>query len=331
MKADYINNGDTIYLVAPSFGCVTSPYKKRLEKSINNFKALGYKVIEGDNIFKALGYASSNTKELRGKEINDAFKSDAKVVLSVGGGEVMTEILPFVDFDIIKENPKWYVGFSDNTNLTYTITTILDIETIYGNCAPSYYNLPLTYDRLDTFNLLEGKLEYKGYKKFQTTSTKKIFPDYEFNRNTKIINYNNFDILEGRLIGGCLDCLQVLCGTKFDKTKEYIKRHKEEGIIFFLEACDFNSVGVIRALTQLKNSGWFDDVKGFIIGRSLNMNDKSFGINMIDAYINVLGDLNLPMLLNISLGHINPSLPIRCGGYAKVEYKKHNIYITYKE
>ena len=52
---------------------------------------------------------------------------------------------------------------------------------------------------------------------------------------------------------------------------------------------------------------------------------------MIDAYINVLCELKLPMLLNISLGHISPSLPIRCGAKAKVEYKNNNIYITYEE
>ena len=331
MKPDYLNKNDVIYLVAPSFGATTSPYKRRLIKSINNFKELGYEIIEGDNIFKALGYASSNTKELRGKEINDAFKSNAKAIISVGGGEVMSEILPYVDFNLIKENPKWFVGFSDNTNLCYPITTMLDIETIYGNCATSFYKLPFDYDRLDTFNLLQGKLEYKGYKRFQIKKDNKIFPEYQFDKYMRIINYNNFEFLEGRLIGGCLDCLSGICGTKFDKTKEYINRHKEEGVIFFFEACDYNSVGVIRALTQLKNAGWFDNIKGFIIGRSLNYYDKSFGVNMIDAYINVLGELKLPMLLNISLGHISPSLPIRCGAKAKVEYKKNNICITYEE
>ena len=64
-----------------------------------------------------------------------------------------------------KNKNKLFVGFSDNTNLTYTITTICDIESIYGTNAPSYYNLD--YDALDTWDMLHGKKEFKGYKKWQ--------------------------------------------------------------------------------------------------------------------------------------------------------------------
>lgn len=330
MKPKYLDKYNTIYLVAPSFGCTTNKYKKRLDKSIENFKTLNQNIIIGDNVYKNEGIIASNTPENRAKEINAAFSSNANLVLSVGGGEVMNQILPYVNFDIIKNNPKWFVGFSDNTNLTYTITTILDMETIYGVNGAGYYNYPFEYDSLDTWELLHGKLKFKGYKQWQYAKDNKILAKYNFDKKTRITNVN-FTKLKGRLIGGCLDCLQALCGTKFDNTKEYIKRHKDEGVIFFLETCDFNTAGVIRALEQLKNADWFKDIKGFIIGRSLNYYDKSFNINMIDAYISVLKDLNLPMLINIDLGHLAPSLPIRCGALATVEYKNNNVYITYDE
>lgn len=318
-------------MVAPSFGCVTFPYKERMEASIPALNELGFKVIEGKNIYKAKGIASSNTPRSRAKEIMDAFKSEAKAIISVGGGEVMIQILEYLNFDVIKNNPKWYVGFSDNTNLTYTIATICDMNTIYGAHANAFYNLE--YTSLDTYRLLIGEKEFTGYKKWQYEpyDEENPFAKYHFDKKTEAISYNNFKVERGRLIGGCLDCLVGLCGTKFDHTKEYIKRHKDEGVIFFFEACDLTSIGVLRALTQLKYAGWFDNVKAFIVGRSYQYNDESFGLAIKDAYLNVLEPLKKPIILDAPFGHLKPTLPLLCGGLAEVKYVGKNIKIKYLE
>ena len=330
MNPKYLKENDTIYLVAPSFGCTTSPYVERLDASIPKLKELGFNIIEGKNIYKGKGIASSNTPRSRAKEIMDAFKSDAKAIISVGGGEVMIEILEYINFDVIKENPKWYVGFSDNTNLTYTITTICDINTIYGAHAPAFYNLE--YTSLDTYKLLIGEKKFKGYKKWQLNEYDIDNPlaGYHFDQKNISLSYG-FEKEKGRLIGGCLDCLVSLCGTKFDKTKEYINRHKDEGVIFFFEACDLTSIGVIRALTQLKYAGWFDNVKAFIVGRSFNFNDESFGISIKDAYLHVLEPLKKPIILDAPFGHLKPTLPLLCGALAEVKFSNNNISIEYKE
>ena len=327
MKPKSITKGSTLYLVAPSFGCTTSPYKERMEASLVELKK-DYNVIEGKNIYKAKGIASSNTPRSRAKEIMDAFKSDADAIIAVGGGEVMIEILEHLNFDVIKQNPKWYVGFSDNTNLTYTLTTMCDMETIYGAHANAFYKLE--YTSLDTMRLLQGETKFEGYKKWQYEEYDKDnpFAEYHFDKKSVLISHN-FDIMQGRIIGGCLDCLQGLCGTKFDHTKEYIERHKNEGIIFFFEACDLTSIGVIRALTQLKYAGWFDNVSAFLVGRSFNYYDESFGINMHDAYMHVLEPLGKPIILDFPVGHLKPTLPILCGGLAKIKFKNGNVKIEY--
>lgn len=329
MKPNYLQKNDTIYLVAPSFGCTTKPYNIRLKKSISLFKKLEYNIIEGKNIWLNEGIMSSNNPIERANEIMDAYKSDASVVWSVGGGEVMCEILPYINFDLIKENPKWFVGFSDNTNLCYTITTTLDIETIYGVNFPGMYNLE--YDAKDTLDMLIGKNKFKGYKKWQEASKVTPLAKYTFGKRTKIIQYNYTTPIKGRIIGGCLDCLINLCGTKFDKTKEYIERHKDEGIIFFMEACDLNPISLRRALFQLKNSGWFDNVSMFVIGRSLNYKSKIMNQTMEDTYFDLLKEFNKPILLNVDLGHLAPSMPIRVGSIVSIEYNKdkHNIFYNY--
>lgn len=330
MKPKYIKENSTFYLIAPSFGCTITPYKERLEKALENFKKLNINYILGPNCDKALGIASSNNPKLRALEFMNAYKSNADVIMSVGGGETMVEILEYINFEEIKAlKPKWFVGFSDNTNLTYTITTICDIQTIYGNNAPNFYNYPLQYDTLDTLNMLKGKLEFKGYPKWQLQEDKSIFPKYEFDMEKIITPYNYKKPFEGRLLGGCLDCLSIICGTKFDNTVNYINNHKDDGIIFYLEACELSSIAIRRVLFQLKNAGWFNNIKGFLIGRTYRYNDESFGITPIKAYLDLLKEYNVPILLDIDLGHLSPSLPFINGAKAKIEYKDNNIYIKY--
>lgn len=329
MIPKFLDENSTISIVAPSFGCSNRKYKTRLKTSIENFKKEISNVNIGPNCFINKGVAASADPKERAREVMDAFTSNSDAIISAGGGEVMSQILEYIDFEIIKKNPKWFVGFSDNTNLTYTITVNTEIETIYGTNAPGYYNYPFEYDSLDTWEMLKGKNVFYSYKEWQYKSSTKILAPYKFDMKTKIFKYNYKNPFEGRLIGGCLDCLAGLCGTKADNTINYIEKNKDEGIIFFLEACDYNSVGIIRALTQLKNSGWFKYVKGFVIGRSMHFNDRSFGVTPRKAYLEVLKDFNVPILLDVSLGHLDPSMPMRCGAYAKISIEKNNIKIEY--
>lgn len=319
MRPDFINKKSIIYLVAPSFGCTTSPYKERLKEAIKTLKKEGYKIKEGKNIYLDKGIVSSNTPINRANEIHDAFKSKSDAIISVGGGELMVEMLEYINFDLIKNNPKWFMGFSDNTNLTYTITTICDIETIYGVNAPSL--CLLKYDSKDSLDMLMGKTEFIGYKNWQYEDLDEtpIHP-YKFDKKTNIIAYN-YSPMKGRIIGGCLDTLITLCGTKFDNTINYINKHKQDGIIFFMEACDLNSISLRRALIQLKYAGWFDNVNGFIIGRSNNYYDETFNETMTKSYIDILSQFKKPILLDCPIGHKGPTLPIRVGALCEIKYE----------
>ena len=318
-----------IYFVAPSFGVTISPYKERFKKALKNLKELGYEYIIGDNVYKNKGIASSNTPESRAKEIMDAYNSDCDIIWSVGGGEVMVQILDKIDFNQIKNKNKLFIGFSDNTNLTYTITTLTDNISIYGANAPSLSLL--TYDALDTLKMVEGEKIFKGYKKWQYEDLDESpIHDYVFDMKTKMKVYNYEKPIEGILIGGCLDCLVGLCGTKFDNTVNYVNKHKNDGIIMYMEACDFNSIQLLRALTTLKYAGWFDNVDAFLVGRSNNYFDKSFNLSMTDAYLNVLLPFNKPIILDMDLGHRSPSIPIKNGAKAKVTYNRNSIKFEYE-
>lgn len=330
MIPPYINKNSKFYLVAPSFGCTTSPYKERLEKTLITLPKKGHEVMVGPNCFLAEGKCASNTPQKRAEEFMKAYESDAEVILSVGGGEMMVEILDYIDFDKIKKSPpKWFVGFSDNTNLTLTLTTLSDVTTIYGPCAGGFHFNRYSYDVKACYQMLMGKKDFKGYYLFESkTKNEDPLGNYKLTRKKIITPYNYQEPFTGTIIGGNLDILQNLCGTPYDKMKEYAE--SKEGIIFYFEACDLNPLGIKRALLQLKRAGWFSNIKGFLSGRPLCLNQEILGITDQNAVIDILKDFNVPILMNVDLGHIAPSLPMKNGVEATVKYENNNIYINYK-
>ncbi len=337
-EINYLKEHGTIELIAPSFGCVTEPYKTRLLYAIKNLKEDSFNVVEGENIYLALDKTRSNTPKKCAYEFNKAYLDPSiDVIISVGGGETMCEILPYVDFKTIsKVKSKLFMGFSDNTNLTYTLTTIAEVYSIYGVNAGAFAFKPYVYSTKDSLDLLMGKTKkVEGYPYWE----KEKFPEAKenplcesnYSEIKKIITYPKKDELffEGRLLGGCLDCLLNLCGTRFDKTRSYIEKYRDDGIIFFLESCELSPIDIERGLFQLKEAGWFKYVKGFIIGRPLDFDSKPFGVSHIEAFKKSLKKFNVPLLMDVDLGHFDPSMPIITGAKAKVTYKNKNIIIDY--
>ena len=124
--------------------------------------------------------------------------------------------------------------------------------------------------------------------------------------------------MEGRLVGGCLDILANLVGTKYDKVTKFVDKYKEDGIIWFLEACDLNVMSIRRALWQLEHAGWFKHVKGFLFGRPLCHGEEFLGLDQYSAVTGILGKYHVPIIMDIDIGHIPPAMTLISGSYAKV-------------
>lgn len=332
---NFIKPGDSIAFVAPSFGATTYPYNSRVKWARKYFMDLGYNVIIGENVNRAELPYLSNTPEAIGKEFMEMYlNKDVSLLLSVGGGEMQFETLPYIDFEKIKEaNPKWFNGFSDNTNYSFLLPTLCDVASIYGHCAGSFGMRKLDQSIIDDYLIMSGnKLTLTGYDKFQSKGSayQKSHPLAGYNlKKDKIITsaFSSEEHFEGRLLGGCLDILSLICGTKYDKVKEFNERYQEDGVIWFLEACDLNPQSIRRTLLQLKMAGWFDNARGFLIGRSAAaFNMEEFGINRINA-IDVLKDLNVPILIDVDLGHLPPTMPLICGAVGVVDYKNNDLKI----
>jgi len=329
----YLTKGDKITFIAPSFGATVEPYTTRTINAKKKLIKRGYQVFYGENVEKAELPYLSNTPELIGKEFMEHY-NDSDCLISVGGGEMQVETLPYVDFESIKnKTPKWFLGFSDNTNYTFQLETVSDTASLYGMCASQFGMYKYHESVSDALELIEGtKNITKGYPTYQGSTRKyqKEHPLAGFNLNKeKVLTLipSNKIHMEGRLIGGCLDVLLVQCGTKYDHVKEFLERYKDDGFIWALEACDLTAIALRRAYFQLREAGWFKYCKGFLIGRPARaFNDEDFGINRFEA-LEPLKSLNVPIIADFDLGHIKPTMPLVMGSYVKVDAKDNDVSV----
>ena len=137
----------------------------------------------------------------------------------------------------------------------------------------------------------------------------------------KMIRYpeSGENFLKGRLLGGCLDCLAHLVGTRFDHVTDFVEQYAEDGIIWFLEACELNVFEIRRALWNLKEAGWFNHVKGFLIGRPGIWGESVSGLDQYTAVTGVLGEFGVPILMDLDIGHVAPMMPLISGAMATVK------------
>lgn len=332
-RPSFLKEGETIDLVAPSFGCTTEPYLTRLDEAEKQFRKKGFRIHEGANVHKDEGLAGSASPEERAQELMTAFESDSSLVLSVGGGETMCELLPFFDFEHLKTlAPKWFMGFSDNTNLTLPLLTIAGWESVYGPCAPSFFQRKWRLSELDAYRLLLGEKHFEGYQKWSVSrrNEKKPLRTYNLSQPKIIVphNWEEGQSIGGILIGGCLDCIVNLIGTRFDACADFVKS-QPQGVIWYLEACDLNVLSLRRAYFELREAGYFENTNAILIGRPLSGRTEIMGIDRFEAVIGILGQLGIPILMDVDLGHLPPSMPIRNGALANVSYLCGNLHIDY--
>ncbi len=337
----FLPDGGTIGFLAPSFGCATEPYKTAFLHALKRFEALGFRVRLGPNCFKAEGIGISASPRECGEELNHSFSDpDSDVLISCGGGELMCEILPYVDFDRIAALPsKWYMGYSDNTHYTFLAATLADTASIYGPCASAFGMEPWDESLEDAFALLRGKkLEFREYPLWQLDSLRDEehpLAPYQLTEKARIRRYlpdgpsRKKILLQGRLLGGCLDCLVNFAGTRYDRVREFNRKYGEDGILWYLEACDLNVLGMRRALWQLKEAGWFERCSGFLIGRPLHFGEEIMGLDAYEAVLYPLREFGVPVLMDLPFGHLPPAMPLINGAFARLESFANHLTLRY--
>lgn len=360
---DFLKENGTIGFVAPSCGCAIEPYRSAFDNAQKKWREMGYRMKLGPNCYAGDGVGISSTPQSCGQELTEGCcDKDSDILISCGGGELMCEILDYVDFERIgKADPKWYLGYSDNTNFTFLLTTLCDTASVYGPCAGTFGMEPWHESLSDVMALLRGeKLTMSGYDRWERESLKdKEHPCEPYHlTEDSVIRYflpdgrTNVESLagaggcergprdaagtadggaergengalridfSGRLLGGCVDCLVHLPGTGYDRVTDFAERYQNDGILWFLEACDLNLMGIRRAMWQMEHAGWFRYCSGFLIGRpKMGMGAEEFGIDEYQAVTEMLKKYRVPILMDLDIGHVSPMMPLVCGSMARV-------------
>lgn len=332
----FIRSGDTIGFVAPAFGCAIEPYHSAFLNTIKKFHEMGYATNLGKNCFSDAGIGISNKPEICAEELLDMYQNpNSDCLISCGGGELMCEVVSHLDFSALAAaRAKWFMGYSDNTNFSFLLTTLADTASIYGPNAAAFGMEPWHESISDAMELLKGKkLTMTNYSHWEKESVKDEDHPFEPYHVTEPFVLHSFPAkenfsFEGRLIGGCMDCLLHLAGTRFDNVVSFAEKYKSDGIVWFLESCDLNVMEMRRCLWNLKEAGWFHYAKGFLIGRPLHFEEPMLGLNQYDAVTGILGDLGVPIVMDLDIGHRAPMMPLVCGSYGLVEVNQGEIQIT---
>lgn len=332
----FIKDNSTIGITAPSDGISGKEKLYRLDSAINNFKRNGFNIKETQNVRNSKKGRSSSSKE-QARQLEDLFKDDnVDAIICAGGGDFLLEMLSELDFHTIEKHPKWIQGYSDPTGLLYTITTKLDIATIYGDNFKAFGMNPWYKSLENNLEILKGNIiEQKSFDKYEKERIEEIVGDEPYNLTEKVywknLNKEKNILIKGRIIGGCIDILNDIFGTRFDNTKQFIEKYKKDGIVWYFDNCELTSEQLIRTLWKFKDNGWYKYTTGIIFGRS-GTNSSYYDISFEDAIRHSLKDLNIPIIIDTDIGHVSPRMTIINGALVEIESKngKGKIKFTLK-
>lgn len=298
IKPSRLKRGDTIALVAPSSGVSDQEY----ERAMQNFADLGLKVKVGKYVRAVNGFLAG-TDEQRIEDLHWAFGlKEAAAVWCIRGGYGLTRILPRLDYELIRRNPKLVIGFSDITALLVAIHQRTGLVTVHGPVGTSNYT---EYTRGNaTAVLMDAAAPHK------ISSA----PD---NAAKGTLLYTTTVVAKGkargRLVGGNLSLLTAMAGTPFG-----LKDVK--GKILFLEDVGERPYRIDRMLVQLRQSVKLEDAAGIALGifdRCDAPDDKSQTV--VDVVRDQLGGLGVPVIYGLSFGHIRDLFTLPLGVEAELD------------
>lgn len=299
IKPPRLKRGDTIGLVTPG----SYLDDDGLEKAVKNIESLGLKVALGKNIRAYRGYLAG-TDEERLRDLHAAF-ADRRLagVWCARGGYGATRLLPSLDYNLIRQNPKVFIGYSDITALLQAVYLRTGLVGFHGPVGASEFT---DYTRNQvTAQIMEGRTPW-------TVNTL----DYTDERRDQSA-YQPEMIRPGRarglLMGGNLSLLAAMAGTPFSQAAA--------NRLIFIEDVGEKPYRIDRMLTQLRQAGILEQAAGVILGVFADCEagpeDKS--LRLIETLRDRLGDLQCPVYYGLPFGHIDDQCTLPVGVEAEFD------------
>lgn len=289
-KPKKLNKKDVIGIISPA----SSPDEfSRIEKGVKYIESLGYRVKVGKHVGKNHGYLAGNDDE-RLEDLHAMFKDkNVNAIFTVRGGYGAFRLLDKIDYRLIRNNPKVFVGYSEMTSLQMAFFEKAGLITFAGPMvAVDFHDEVSPYTNENfwatiTSNKKHGKLKFPEVEKLpflQKGST------------------------SGRIIGGNLAVLVALLGTGYFPNPT--------GKILMIEDIGELPYRVDRMLNQLKLSGTYKKVKGIILGKFVDCNERDpekKTLTLGEVIQHYITEVNVPSIYSFPHGHIKDFITIPFG------------------
>lgn len=306
--------GDEIRVIALSSSAKAS--KKALvksERSIKRLNQLGYVVSIDDNVYK-VDHFGTDLASSRAKALNEAYQDkNVKAILAFCGGWLANEIIPYLDWNIIKNNPKPLIGFSDITVLINAIYAKTKVTCFLGPNFSTFGKMTSWKYTVENFNLALKQTDNYSLK------PSKIWTDYSLVKKPTRWKVINAGMAQGILIGGNIGTLYLLQGTdcQLQLNKPYILLAEDDN-----ESGKYTILEFSRRLESfLQLPGARDNLKGIIIGRFIGSCQVT---PMKIKQLLESKNLHVPAIAGVDFGHTLPLLTLPIGGEVLIDSSSRN-------
>lgn len=327
IKPERLKPGDTVASVSLSWGGAGDPEinwryllgKKRLED------IFGLKVVEMSTTLKGSEYVYSHPEE-RAKDLMDAFKDpEIRGIFSCIGGDDSIRMLPYIDYESIRKNPKVFIGYSDTT-ITHLICHKAGISSFYGASilAEMAENVEMHQYTVDWIKKCIFENDVIGRIKHSELWTSERLPWEEGNMDIKrkLLPNNGYELLQGegtvvgRLLGGCVEVLEMAKGTEVWPDLETFN----SSILFLETSEDMPSPeNLLYALRNYGAQGILKRINGMIFGKPYHNKYYDEYKEVIIKALKEYSLESLPVLYNLSFGHTSPMIVLPYGALAEID------------
>jgi muramoyltetrapeptide carboxypeptidase len=292
----YLKKGDKIAIVCPA-----KKLPKSIDSAISILENWGLEVIIGESVY-ASHHQFAGTDELRTQDIQRFLDDETvKAIICGRGGYGTIRIIDELDFTKFKQNPKWFIGFSDVTILLSHIIAQTQIQCLHAQ-------MPYTFDESTPEALASLKKVIFGERQTYHYSS-------EFN--------NQPGVGTGVLIGGNLTLLVMMQGS--------VSEMDFDDKILFLEDVGEQEYSIDRMLRMLKRAGKLKNLRGLIIGAFNEIAEEkiSFGQTAEQVIWDIVKDYDYPVCFNFPTGHIENNLSMVLGAEVELKVEKNDVQFKY--
>lgn len=273
-------------------GCSNAQLKTtrpKIDKLVGVLESIGLKPICSDYIYEKYSVFSGSGKERADALMKFYLDDSIKAIFDISGGNVANEVLEYLDFEIIKKNPKPFFGYSDLTTVINAIYSKTEIPSFL------YQIRNLIYDH--------GEEQIENFRKTILEDKNDLL-----NINYRFLQGNS---ISGTVVGGNIRCFLKLAGTP------YMPSFKDK--VLFLESLGGEVSLMTTYLNQLKQMGAFNEVKGIILGTFTEMEEKQTKPTIEQLVLDIVNNKEIPIAKTEEIGHGSNSKAIVIGGKIKLQ------------